>query len=73
VDGLDTVDGSCAIMVDPGDVDALAAGLARVLSDADLRQRLREGARANAARFDPEQASRAFLGVIEQAVKAARA
>ena len=72
MDGLDTVDETCAIMVDPGDVDALASGLARVLTDGALRQRLASGARANAARFDPEAASGAFLRVIEQAVKAAR-
>ncbi|MEL6614573.1 MAG: glycosyltransferase family 4 protein, partial [Bacteroidota bacterium] len=73
IDGLDTVDETCALMVDPGDVDALASGLASVLADDALRQRLSAGARANAARFDPEAASRAFLGVIEQAVKDARA
>ncbi|MEM1056686.1 MAG: glycosyltransferase family 4 protein [Bacteroidota bacterium] len=72
VDGLDTVNESCAIMVDPGDVSALAGGLAAVLTDADLRQRLGAGARANAERFDPERASREFLGVIEEAVAQAQ-
>lgn len=69
VEGLDTVNDDCAIMVKPGDVSALTRGLVEVLSDVDLRTRLANGARANAARFNPEVASRAFLDVIEQAVK----
>lgn len=72
VDGLDTVNESCSIMVPPGDVNALARDITSVLTDAPLRERLASGAKLNAARFDPEAASRAFLGVIEQAVKHTR-
>ena len=68
VPDLDTVDESCAILVPPGDVDALATQLQRLLTDDALRQRLGAGARANAQRFDPERSSRAFLRVIEREV-----
>ena len=67
VEGLDTVDESCAIMVEPGDVGALAGGLSRVLTDPALRQRLGAAARANAVRFDPDRASEAFLDVVKRA------
>lgn len=68
IPGLDTIDESCALLVPPGDVDALADGLVRVLTDRELRRRLSAGARANAQRFDPDAASQAFLRVVEQAV-----
>ncbi|MEL7362338.1 MAG: glycosyltransferase, partial [Bacteroidota bacterium] len=49
--GLHTVDESCALMVEPGDHVALAAGLERVLTDASFRDALAEGGRQNARRF----------------------
>ncbi|MEL6444801.1 MAG: glycosyltransferase family 4 protein [Bacteroidota bacterium] len=49
--GLHTVDESCALMVEPGDHVALAAGLERVLTDASFRATLAEGGRQNAKRF----------------------
>jgi glycosyltransferase involved in cell wall biosynthesis len=54
LDGIpeDVADGVSALLVPPGDADALAAALRRVLEDAALRQRLAAAARAEfAARF----------------------
>jgi glycosyltransferase involved in cell wall biosynthesis len=51
------VDGVSGLLVEPGDPDALAAALVRVLSDRSLAERLAEGARAAAAPWlqTPEQ------------------
>jgi glycosyltransferase involved in cell wall biosynthesis len=51
------VDGVSGLLVEPGDADALAAALVRVLSDRLLAERLAEGARAAAAPWlqTPEQ------------------
>jgi glycosyltransferase involved in cell wall biosynthesis len=56
VDGIpeDVSDGDDALLVPPGDSRALAAALARVLGDAELRRRLgRRGRETFAARFSP--------------------
>ena len=48
-------DGVNGLLVDPGDIEGLAAALARVVGDADLRRRLGEAAVARLrARFDQE-------------------
>jgi len=65
------VDGESALLVTPGDADALAAALRRLAGDADLRRRLSEGGRA----AYEAQASEAVLGrrwreVLERAVAA---
>jgi glycosyltransferase involved in cell wall biosynthesis len=48
IDGMpeDLTDGTDSLLVDPGDVDSLAAALRRLLTDDDLRSRLSTGARA---------------------------
>jgi glycosyltransferase involved in cell wall biosynthesis len=45
VDGLpeDVIDGHSALLVEPGDADALAAALGRLLTDSDLRARIAQG------------------------------
>ena len=47
VDGLpeDVIDGHSALLVEPGDADALAAALGRLLTNSDLRARIAHGAR----------------------------
>jgi glycosyltransferase involved in cell wall biosynthesis len=47
-------DGVSACLVTVDDVPALAAAIARMLTDADLCRRLRAGARAAASRFTPD-------------------
>ena len=69
VPGLDTITDDCAVLVEPGDVDGLTQGLVSVLTDDAERARLSARARANALRFDPDAAARAFLDVIEMAVQ----
>jgi glycosyltransferase involved in cell wall biosynthesis len=47
----DLVDGEAGLLVAPGDVDALADTIARIVRDAGLRRRLAAGARAARARL----------------------
>ncbi|GAA2357957.1 glycosyltransferase family 4 protein [Streptomyces violaceusniger] len=58
------VDGETCLAVPPGDADALAAALTRLLGDADLRRRLGAAGRERVLRrFTWEQAAR---GTVEQ-------
>jgi glycosyltransferase involved in cell wall biosynthesis len=47
IDGMpeDLTDGKDSLLVEPGDIDALAAALRRLLTDSDLRRQLAVGAR----------------------------
>jgi glycosyltransferase involved in cell wall biosynthesis len=65
----DTVPAGAGVLVQPDDVDALAAVLRRLLENPRERERLAAGARAAATRFPswPESAS-LFAGVLEQVV-----
>jgi glycosyltransferase involved in cell wall biosynthesis len=63
VDGIpeDVADGESALLVEPGDADALSRAIEHVLGSAALRQRLGCAARAaQAARFSPD----AFAGAL---------
>jgi glycosyltransferase involved in cell wall biosynthesis len=64
---LPEVAGEGALYFDPFSVEAMAAALVRVLTDAGLRTQLIEAGRANLARFSWSQAARAVLAVLEQA------
>jgi glycosyltransferase involved in cell wall biosynthesis len=59
--------GDAALQVPPGDVDALAAALTRIVGDGDLREHLRASARAAAEHYTWERAARATRGVLAEA------
>jgi len=60
--------GEAALLVDPHDVDAIAAGLRRVLSDASLREQLREQGLSRAQTFRWADTARETVQVYRQAV-----
>jgi glycosyltransferase involved in cell wall biosynthesis len=59
--------GGAAIMVDPLDVEAMATAIARVVDDANLRQRLSAEGLQRAAAFSWEATARTILGVYRLA------
>lgn len=64
---LPEVAGEAAVLVDPADTDAVAAGLSRLLGDAGLRERLRSAGEARARDFSWEAAARATLETYREA------
>lgn len=60
--------GDAAFLVEPTDVEALAAALVKVAGDVELRRRLSMAGRARAARFSWERTVNATLGAYEAAV-----
>jgi glycosyltransferase involved in cell wall biosynthesis len=60
---LPEVAGEAAIPVDPRSVPGIAEGLQRVLTDAELSDRLRDAGRARAARFSWDETARRTLEV----------
>jgi glycosyltransferase involved in cell wall biosynthesis len=65
VSSLPEVAGDAARLVDPTDVDAIADGLRRLLTDDGLRADLIARGYANLRRFSWERAAREVLGVLE--------
>jgi glycosyltransferase involved in cell wall biosynthesis len=62
-----TADGRGAVLTAPGDVAALRYGLAGLLADPQLRERLGAAARADAMRrFDGDASARAFARAVRQ-------
>ena len=59
--------GDAALLVDPFDVEAIAAGLERVLTDSELRTRLAGAGRGRAARFTWAAAAEATLRILDAA------
>jgi glycosyltransferase involved in cell wall biosynthesis len=55
-----------AVLMPPGDVDALAAGVAALVADADERSRLREKARSLAELHTWEQRARRILRAVHE-------
>ena len=64
---LPEVVGDAALLVDPSDVRSIAAGLARIGGDADLRSRLSQAGLLRAAEFTWERCAATVLGVLEEA------
>ena len=66
-------DGENGVLIEPGDIDALAAALAGVLDDADLRARLASAALAEVrATYSWPAIARQIVGEYERAVHAYR-
>ncbi len=64
VSSLPEVAGDAAVLVSPHDVEALAAGMERVLSDARLRHEMIERGKARAALFTWERAAEQLLTLL---------
>ncbi len=56
--------GDAALLVDPTDVEGIAAAIARLLDDPPLRERLREAGLARAALFTWPRTARALLSTL---------
>lgn len=61
-----------AVLVDPESVDSIAAGIRRVLDDAELRRRLITAGRTRSGEFRWERTARETLQVLERASTAGR-
>ena len=72
VSSLPEVAGTAAHLVDPGDVEALAAGLRQLFVDEDLRASLRAAGLARVASFTWEATARATAQVLRRAHAEAR-
>lgn len=68
---LPEVAGEAALLVDPRDVDAIAAGMRQVLQDQALASRLRQDGLQRARQFSWERTAKATLAVYEQAIQGA--
>jgi len=63
----DTVPPGAGLLVAPGDIEALAEALRRVIGDAGLRRRLADGARAAAPQLPTwRQSAEIFAGALER-------
>lgn len=69
---LPEVAGDAALLVDPEDAGAIAAGISRLAGDAALRAELRERGRERAAAFTWERCAGETLSVLHQAAITAR-
>lgn len=65
---LPEVVGDAGLKVDPYDVEAIAAGLKRLVADSELRHELRVKGIARARTFDWRETARRTLSVYQQAV-----
>ncbi len=67
------VDGETGLLAPAGDSEALAAAMARLLADAELRGQMGEAARRRAADFSPDTVVPQFEQAYELAIEARRA
>jgi glycosyltransferase involved in cell wall biosynthesis len=70
VSSLVEVAGEAAVLVDPADVDAIAAALSELVADEDLRAVLSAAGVARASRFTWEATARATAAVLRNAASA---
>ena len=68
ISSLPEVAGDAAVLVDPGDVDAIATALSELVADEDLRAVLSAAGVARAARFTWETTARATATVLRGAM-----
>jgi glycosyltransferase involved in cell wall biosynthesis len=66
---LPEVIGEAGLMVDPKDVEGLAAAMRQVSTDQNLREQLRERSLQQACRFSWEKAARQTIEVYQQALR----
>ena len=66
------IDGETGLLVPPGDPDALAGALARVLGDDDLRTRLGEAAAVRSNDYTVEACAKRFAELLTTALEAKR-
>jgi glycosyltransferase involved in cell wall biosynthesis len=64
--------GDAAVLVDPRDDDAIAEGLARIVTDEELRERLRAVGLERAARYDWDETAKATAAALRGAAAAGR-
>jgi glycosyltransferase involved in cell wall biosynthesis len=69
---LPEVVGDAALMIDPFDIDAMAAAIKRVISDSDFRADLRDKGLERAKQFDWKETARQTLAVYERAFASKR-
>ena len=62
-------DGVHAVVVPPGDNDALAQAIIRLVNERDLRQRMSEANRAKAQQFAPDRVARRYLAVLREVLQ----
>lgn len=63
-------DGSNGMLVPPGDVNALASSLDRILSNSEMHKRLSDGARHTASQLDWHQIARSYISIYESVIEA---
>jgi glycosyltransferase involved in cell wall biosynthesis len=66
VNGLKEIAGEAALLVDPNDTASIADGLARILSDSELRQQLACKGLERSSVFSWDRCARDTLAVLEQ-------
>lgn len=69
VSSMPEVAGDAALLVDPLQTEAIAAGLQRMISSLELRTRLSQAAGKNLARFDWDKAARQLLDLFARGEK----
>jgi glycosyltransferase involved in cell wall biosynthesis len=67
VSALPETAGDAALLVDPGAPAAITAGMERILTDTELRERLRVAGIARAAAFSWDETARLTAGVLRRA------